>query len=1110
MYKHGGTMDKVKKLFLSKNESNSKVNLIIILLSITLFLIIGAASIGFSETSSTESSDLKDFIAGVTITDNEGNSIDDGTLYVGEKYNIQLQFKEEGAQGLQFTPDNENKLKYQIPSNFNVDPVVSRELKVKIGEEEKIIGTYSIDENGLLTIDVTDEGRTTLESSKDISLLFDITVTAQSNKSGDDGKVNFGDVGKEFNFHVSDEAKIKVEKTGSYKEDELDKDGIAHSGTLSYTIKTTIEHGKVKDATITDSLTLPNNKSFKFTLQKSGDKLDVTVKLKRMVNDEEIEYTLSEEDYDIEEADNHTFKLKFKDSSNYNPLLEGDIVEVTYNYHVDYIENSGDLLWDTVENNVTVKGIVTPENQEEPETEIEEKATNRTDIAVTSPERGVVIKDFDYDPQTKKVHYTLYTIIPKGKWEPLYIYDDISVNHNGKKYYMHEFKENGRVSNLTVKAKDIDEWFKWDKNTIKEEKVKDLKKYIEGSTPLNKFNFDNKDDAYNSESIENYIYKYADQSLFIIFGLTKDERDDGHWYQWGHWDHNKDRLIVTEYDLDMSDGEIELTEMSDNNNKIKMSVEDILLEGIYNNISLRFGSYNPVDTVYFNTIPKMQKNGVKDESNNTIEYTVSLNATDNTVVKYLESVKEEYIRRGTEEHDWNFESGLKDVFYDKIPEGWEYVEGSLYATTVDKWENKHIFDDISSMKKPTRGPTDENGDIYAPLVYFKTTDGTNLEIFNTFNESLASLSFTYKIKATKEWINAHGESDTPTDVVNHAEIKNEKTKYWEVESIIPFMPSRINKIAEQDGSTNLMHFTLEINPGGVDLDKDNDYLQVTDKSEGIQITINTIKVIDKDGKELKSRGHITLNDKLEENEWGLLSSDDDSSQFRLKIPDNKALEIKYDALIEDLGEVTISNKASIEGIVASDTSYEGSLQVNNIYGIGEGSTYELTFEKVDKDYSEKKLEGAKFEFYIVIADESKLEKTDEITIGDKTYNCFKEKNWEFTTDEHGQFKVEKEMDWDLDLNNYYIIKEVEAPEGYMPLEEPILFFYGMKSQLDTKNYPTAKLVLPNDKLTIENEPVPYKIPVTGGKGLKIFYVLGFLLTIISISFILNRRVKFNK
>ena len=89
----------------------------------------------------------------------------------------------------------------------------------------------------------------------------------------------------------------------------------------------------------------------------------------------------------------------------------------------------------------------------------------------------------------------------------------------------------------------------------------------------------------------------------------------------------------------------------------------------------------------------------------------------------------------------------------------------------------------------------------------------------------------------------------------------------------------------------------------------------------------------------------------------------------------------------------------------------------------------------------------------------------------------------------------------LEPGNYYIIKEVDAPEGYMP-SDPILFYYGMPGDMDqTKG---SLYALPNGKLTIKNEPVPYHIPATGGIGLKIFYTIGFLLTVLSISLIWRR------
>ena len=74
---------------------------------------------GFNEISAAESNELSKFVSEVTITDKDGNSID-GTLYVGESYNIHLGFTEKGAEGLQFD-DTSDTLHYKIPAAFKLN-----------------------------------------------------------------------------------------------------------------------------------------------------------------------------------------------------------------------------------------------------------------------------------------------------------------------------------------------------------------------------------------------------------------------------------------------------------------------------------------------------------------------------------------------------------------------------------------------------------------------------------------------------------------------------------------------------------------------------------------------------------------------------------------------------------------------------------------------------------------------------------------------------------------------------------------------------------------------------------------------------------------------------
>ena len=1115
-------MDKIKKIFLKNNsESANKVNLIIILLSITMFLIIGVASIGFSLTNDNKSSNLKDFIKGVTITDNKGNSIEDGTLYVGEKYNIHLQFQEDGAQGLQFEPTEEKKLTYQIPKNFSVEPLENMSLTVNIGGEPKEIGHYSIDKDGLLTIELNDDGITAINSSTDVMLTFDIAVTTQPNPGGDNENVNFGDTESEFNFNISNDAKVEVEKTGMYTEDDGGADKKPTGGTLSYTVKATVEHGNVHDVVITDELTKPNNKGFDIKLQKES----IKVTIKHGDNEEVIE--LPKEDYDItfnasdSENENQSFEIKLKEDSKYNPLKDGDVVIVTYNYRVNFVDykEETDLYGDTITNDVTVKGtseFTDPNTQEEKENQVEEHKKNETNVFRSPIGGGKVVKDQEYDANAKKLHYTVYAIVPKGNWHPFFLSDYLNVTFNGKTYSLQEFKENGRVKEIKISAMDLDEEKKnMTDSTNGRDLIKELNKIKNQAKELTGYKFGNFEN-YDPTSMDQYVYKFEDNVVHIIFGLKKDEQHgNDSWGRWGNWNYQKDRLIIIDYDLDLTEGNIDLK--GDNEQGIiQKSVKEVLDAGITNDINLRYSGYYPGYTTFYTDADQLSKTGKFDKTTNTIDYTVSLNTADDEVKKYLEKVQDNWNQNG-KEHGWEYKTSMQAEFYDVLPEGWEYVEDSFEIVTIDRGVETHW----QFMKETNRSiTTTEEIDgkkrtvISVPIVYFRSKDeyGNNRDMYSEVfkNPNITSFSFRYKLKATEAYLAEHASDEIKTPVHNKASIRDKDSTKWEAETDVDYFPTRLFKSATQEGTSNLIHFTLRINPNAVKLNKTNDFLIVNDNSVGMQIKMDTIKVTDLDGNDLTSKGNITLSELIQNNEWGIILNDDEeeNKKFKLKVPDSKALIITYDALIESKGnDVQVSNNASIEGLVESDTNYQGVLQVDNIYGAGEGNTYELTFEKVDEDQTSKKLQGAKFNFCIVLKAESQLQETDEYTIGEKTYKCHKEEGWHFETNEKGQYKIEKEADWDLEPGNYYIIEETEAPEGYMLPEEPILFFYGMQNEIDRQENPKAILVLPNNNLIIKNEPIPYDIPVTGGIGHKIYYIVGFLLTILSLTFIFSRRIK---
>ncbi len=188
--------------------------------------------------------DMTGLVSDVSIENQKGEIVTDGKLFVGEKYTIHLKFTEGGMDGNQFAWDENGQMTYQIPKSFRVEPRSNVDLVI----DGVMIGKYSVDENGRLTIELTEEGKAKLENSNNYTLSFDMDATAQKTEGGNDENVHFGDTGDDFHFVVTDQPQISVEKLSDY-----------HSDTqiLEYTVHTTVDHGPIHDVVVIDTLTPP-------------------------------------------------------------------------------------------------------------------------------------------------------------------------------------------------------------------------------------------------------------------------------------------------------------------------------------------------------------------------------------------------------------------------------------------------------------------------------------------------------------------------------------------------------------------------------------------------------------------------------------------------------------------------------------------------------------------------------------------------------------------------------------------------------------------------------------------------------------------------------------
>ena len=406
-----------------------------------------------------DSQDITELLTGVKITDATGTIIDPekGKLVVGDTYKINLQFSEQEVQGLQF---KSGTLIYQIPAGFKIEAKESQPLWVKINDEQIEIGEYEVDENGQLLITLSEAGIEAINGSYNVKLNFELEGTLLASALGDDGMFNFGGAGQNFTFQVVDQPCVSVEKDGVYTQNEN-----APGGKLAYTVKTTVEHGELDGAVVSDVLTPPNTSALKLEMIETEPGVpDVTVKVKRAGGEEitleSADYELVREPVDSEHPGKLAFQVKLK--GDYENLYLGDELYVTYNYDVQYVEGSTEVFWGNVVNEVTVTGTMLVEDPANPDTTrtvpVEEKRGSNVEVWATPPGNGVIFKTQAYSEATHTLHYTLYTMVPAGEYSPLYIQDDMIVEYNNNRWYIPEFKEEeeyGRVQNLKVSAVDV-------------------------------------------------------------------------------------------------------------------------------------------------------------------------------------------------------------------------------------------------------------------------------------------------------------------------------------------------------------------------------------------------------------------------------------------------------------------------------------------------------------------------------------------------------------------------------------------------------------------------------------------------------------------------------
>ncbi len=200
----------------------------------------------------TYTSQIDDQLTDVAITTLQGVPIENnGIVYIGEKYTVSLKFSETntGSNWVQFQPDENGFLTYQVPENFECDPSFGWQLITATNEDGTTVdvGEYYVDETGLLRVRFYEDadGNTHLDKYSNADFTINFKATIAPPQSGNSSEIVFNDEIK-VDLNVDGGAAYTVEKTHG----EFDKD----NHTLEYTIKVEATNGVVHDLIVHDQI----------------------------------------------------------------------------------------------------------------------------------------------------------------------------------------------------------------------------------------------------------------------------------------------------------------------------------------------------------------------------------------------------------------------------------------------------------------------------------------------------------------------------------------------------------------------------------------------------------------------------------------------------------------------------------------------------------------------------------------------------------------------------------------------------------------------------------------------------------------------------------------
>lgn len=517
------------------------------------------------------------------------------------------------------------------------------------------------------------------------------------------------------------------------------------------------------------------------------------------------------------------------------------------------------------------------------------------------------------------------------------------------------------------------------------------------------------------------------------------------------------------------------------------TVGDVLAKGEKLSNDLYFNykeGMNIADNAVYDYYPPITKKGTVNQDG-TIDYTVRFH---NTVPG--SNNQQGYINAATSMVYFN------DIFDERL----EYVPESLVVTVYsayqkDLWIAKFKHSGTNGVQGNTLNiPSadlkfldyNEAADAYDLSGY---ANAANFNDYFHWNNGGGDYIFTYKLRVKEDYLK--------TTEYSHYYFDNTAELTWDdggtsgpVTEEVEFETGLLEKAVEQHGDH--LKFQVRVNRNGLDLLEGSDILTVTDDmSPNLAVYWDTIK----------------LRYKNEAGEWVDFTPTDEKYKYEVfydatdnlltfKIPDELPIIIDYTTLVTEKGEVPVVNTVKVDGKANVSDIIDAEFKVTTQSGSASGSMHNFTLIKQD-GITNSRLPNAKFALYAWV--------DAEITPPDGVARTIRSADGKrdlyyigtYTTGEDGTQKIENQY---LVDGGPYALVELEAPEGYQLMQNPVEFyFYTADPDGVTQTVTTL--------LAVENFNVGYILPETGSVGTLPFTICGLCLMAFPLLYRIQKRRK---